>query len=221
MKNQTFGRITVFMDLQGAVDGILNNYGKPVVQLRQTVTTVTEYEEREGNSRQDGLAGISAKVGGATYTNESVRTTLFAIAPGVTAAQVQAAIDELQKDGDQQARLYQVLSSDVITTKEQDYRIGQGVLSKDTLAETQITRPKGGGDPIVKDGQFIFRQCFFSATPRPDEDESAMAEAYVPAAYAHMLTPSLALVSGSAAENERETARENGAPALVEADDVL
>jgi hypothetical protein len=212
MKTQTFSPITVNMQLKGAVDGVLNNYDKAVVQLRQTVVTTTDYAPREGNSRSSAIAGLSAKSGGASYTNESTRTTLFAIEQGVTAQQVQEALNNMPE-----ARLYQVISTEPILTDGQQYQVDKGNLALDTIAERQVVRDKDG-NVVIREGAFVYRECFFADHAREDEDESALAEVYTPASLAHLLTPSVGVFASTADENAAEAQREAD---VAETADVL
>lgn len=142
--------------------------------LKQEVTVKSVYPGVSiSNSHQDNVFGMDdfENVGEQEYSNVEIRTAFINVPEHVTLEAVQAKINAMPK-----ACLYRVLSNTPIMTDDTKRAIERGLVTKDTLANSQAVRYPD--DHAEYPGQLIldqngnpqYRKVFFKTTATEDQD---------------------------------------------------
>lgn len=159
--------------------GVYQKDGTLTAQIRQTVTTVSEYPSKQVNSDlQQGLFatgdfGFTSQ----PFTNQETRVAWVLVPAGTTEADVMVKLAAINATG---ATIYRMLSNHPILDQNQKnaVKIGLGGVTLDTFANRQVVRyPTGVNHPqegqICKDAnnKVQYRRTFLWNTPLEDQDK--------------------------------------------------
>ena len=179
IKSQNFGEIAVTRVYE-ATDGSrkIQKEGTLTAELKQTVTTKSSYPTKSvTNSNQANIFSVDDfGFERQEYENSSIRTAWIPVPVGTS---IETVAERLQKFPD--ARIQQILSNKPILTTQQKYAIQNGLLSLDTVANSQVVRygansldAKGvdNSGKIVLDnnGKPIYRVNYFQTEKVMDQD---------------------------------------------------
>lgn len=152
--------------------------GTLTAQIRQVVTTISQYPSKQVDSNlQHGLFA-SSEFGFSTqdFSNTETRVAWILVPLDTTEDQIKAKLVEANKTG---ATIYKMLSNRPILDKNQKnaVAIGLGGVTLDVFANRQIVRfptgvnhPKEGQICLDTNGKVQYRRTFFWNTPLDDQD---------------------------------------------------
>lgn len=168
------------------------DYQKPgtmTAQLRQTVTTVSEYPSKKVDNNLQANIFDAEDFGFEMqeFTSTEERVAWIPVPEKTTAKDLKAKLELANKAG---AVIYRVLGNQPILSDDQKYAINQGLRTTDDFAATQAVRyPEGTTDKagvdvsgklvLDKAGNVQYRRTFFWLTPMEDKDVRGTATPYV------------------------------------------
>jgi len=148
--------------------------GTLTAQIRQDITTDKFYPGKQTATEMQGNIFNTAEFGFAEqkFSNTEHRVAWIPVPVAATEEQVKAKLEEATKNG---ACLYKVLHNHPIIDRSQEYAIGQGLTTKDILANSQVVRypeghPEAGKLTLDSNGKVQYRRVFFWNTPMDDQD---------------------------------------------------
>lgn len=163
--------------------------GTMTAQLRQTVTTVSEYPSKKVDNNLQANIFSTEEFGFEMqeFTSTEERVAWIPVPEKTTAKQLNAKLVEANKAG---AVIYRVLGNQPILSDDQKYAINQGLRTTDDFAATQAVRyPEGtknkadedvsGKLVLDKAGNVQYRRTFFWASAQADVDVRGTATPYV------------------------------------------
>lgn len=151
--------------------------GTLTAQIRQTVTTVSNYPSKQiaTNMQQNLFDGTDFGFDGQNFTNTEERVAWILVPLGTTAESLK---DRLAKANAQNATIYRVMSNRPILDEAQQFAVKTGLngVTMDTFANSQIVRfPKGhpqeGLICLDANNKVQYRRTFFWLTPLEDQDK--------------------------------------------------
>lgn len=162
--------------------------GTMTAQLRQTVTTVSQYPSKKVDNNLQANIFEAEDFGFEMqeFTSTEERVAWIPVPEKTTVKQLNAKLVEANKAG---AVIYRVLGNQPILSDDQKYAINQGLRTTDDFAATQAVRyPEGtmkdtvdvsGKLVLDKAGNVQYRRTFFWASPQADVDVRGTAQPYV------------------------------------------
>lgn len=148
--------------------------GTLTAQVRQDITTDKFYPGKQTSTEMQGNIFGTNDFGFTEqkFSNTEHRVAWIPVPANATELQVKAKLEAAAQNG---ACLYKVLSNHPIIDKSQQYAIGQGLTTKDILANSQVVRypegaEKAGQLTLDSNGKVQYRRVFFWATTMDDQD---------------------------------------------------
>lgn len=157
MKKSTESKVTV----DHVMDGLNESYAQ--AQLRQVISTTYGKAQPESEFQEN---VFNDEDFGETQTFQENRIAWIKVPVGTTAEQVQSKID-----ANPQARIYKILSNDIILSNEQKVAMTSGLTSKtrQDYIESQMVRDNEGNQ-VFHNGKAQYSAKFFSVSGKADED---------------------------------------------------
>lgn len=159
---------------------IYQKEGTLTAELRQAVETKTSYPSKQiANELQDNVFGADDfGFEKKTYSNTENRVSWIDVPANATQDQVVAKVATFQG-----ANLYRILSNEPILSSSQMYAIGEGLTTKDAIAESQVVRfpensENAGQLALDPNGKPQYRGVYFSAEGAEDIDNRTADEAF-------------------------------------------
>jgi hypothetical protein len=156
--------------------GMYQKDGTLTAQIRQTVTTISNYPSKQVDSDKQGGLFATEDFGFTSqpFTNTENRVAWIPVPVGTTLEQVQAKVTAANLQG---ATIYRVMSNQPILDKNQKnaVAIGLGDVTLDTFANRQIVRYPAGTEQegqicLDANNKVQYRRTFFWNTPLEDQD---------------------------------------------------
>jgi len=164
------------------LDNVMPHAYKPQLQraqIRQVITT-TYPSVRAGNSESDFLPGLSEFNLEEGQSYESTRVTWISVPNGATEDQVKTALSKVNQD---QGVIYQKISYNVldVLTEEQIQAINSDStelshITEEFFQEKYRVKRSDGTNTYELEGRPMYKQNFFSAEPKMDEDYRVVGE---------------------------------------------
>lgn len=171
-----------------AVDGEKGLYvsewqkkGTKTAQLRQTVTTTSEYPSAKVSNNMNDNIFEESEFGFDAQVFESIqnRVAWINVPEALTIKEVEERLAKFPG-----ATLYRVLDNRPILTDDQNYAIGAGLRTMDNFAASQVVRYPEDHETMPnmiiadKAGKIQYKAVFFSNTPKEDTDNRIADLAY-------------------------------------------
>jgi hypothetical protein len=153
--------------------------GTVTMRLSQTVTLKVDYPSKQvENSHQNNPFnvkdfGFKAK----PFENKSVRKAFLDVPEGTTPAKAKKVMkQEVATHGEENCRIYRVLSSQPVLTDGQERMIAKGKLALNKVAARQLVIYEDTGMPIIHEGKVQYRATFYTNTGVDDQDTRSLPE---------------------------------------------